>query len=131
MSWLFASGGQTIGASASATVLPMNSQSWFPFGLTGLISMQSKGLSRESSPAPQFESISFSVFSFMFQLSHPHLTTGKTIAWTLWTFVIKVKSLLFNTPSRSVCHSFSSKEQASFNLMAVVTISSDLGAQEN
>ena len=44
MSWLFALGGQSIGASAS--VLPMNSQRWFPLGLTGLISLQSKGLSR-------------------------------------------------------------------------------------
>ena len=42
----FASGGQTTGASASASVLPMNIQGWFPLGLTGLISLQSKGLSR-------------------------------------------------------------------------------------
>ena len=46
MSWLFASDDQSIGASASASVLPMNMQSWFPLGLTGLISLQSKGLSR-------------------------------------------------------------------------------------
>ena len=46
MSWLFASGGQTIGASASASVPPMNIQCWFPLGLTGLISLQSKWLSR-------------------------------------------------------------------------------------
>ena len=46
MSWLFASSGQSIGASASASVLPMNIQDWFPLGLTGLISLQSKGLSR-------------------------------------------------------------------------------------
>ena len=46
MSQLFTSGGQSIGASASASVLPMNIQSWFPFGLTGLISLLSKGLSR-------------------------------------------------------------------------------------
>ena len=131
MSQFFTSDGQSIGASASATVLSMNIQSWCPLGLTGLISMQSKGLSRESFPAPQFESISFSVFSFIVQLSYPYMTTGKTIAWTIWTFVIKVKSLLFNTLSRSVCHSFSSKEQASFNFMAVVTIGSDLGAQDN
>jgi len=45
-SQLFASGGQSIGASASATVLPMNIQGWFLLGLTGLISLQSKGLSR-------------------------------------------------------------------------------------
>ena len=46
MSQLFASGGQNIGASASASVLPMNIQDWFPLGLTGLISLLSKGLSR-------------------------------------------------------------------------------------
>ena len=43
---LFTSGGQSIGASASASVLPMNIQDWFPLGLTSLISFQSKGLSR-------------------------------------------------------------------------------------
>ena len=46
MSWLFASDGQSIGASTSGSVLPMNIQDWFPLGLTGLISFQSKGLSR-------------------------------------------------------------------------------------
>ena len=46
MSWIFALGGQSIGASASASVLPMNIQDWFPLGLTGLISLESKGLSR-------------------------------------------------------------------------------------
>ena len=46
MSWLFASGGQSIGASASASVLPMNIQGWFPLGWTGWISLQFKGLSR-------------------------------------------------------------------------------------
>ena len=52
MSWLFASGEQSIGASASASVLLMNIQDLFPLGLTGLISLQSKGL-----PTPQLESI--------------------------------------------------------------------------
>ena len=46
MSQLFTSGGQSTGALASASVLPMNSQGWFPLGLTGLVSLQSKGLSR-------------------------------------------------------------------------------------
>ena len=46
MSQLFTSGGQSIGASASGSVLPMNIQDWFPLGLTSLISLQSKGLSR-------------------------------------------------------------------------------------
>ena len=46
VTWLFASGGQSIGTSASASVLPMNIQSWFPLGRTGWNSLQSKGLSR-------------------------------------------------------------------------------------
>ena len=46
VSWLFASGDQSFGASASASVLPMNIQGWFPLGWTGLISLQSKGLSK-------------------------------------------------------------------------------------
>ena len=52
VSQLFASGGQTIGASASASVLPMNIHGSFPLGLTGLISLQSKGLSRVFSKTP-------------------------------------------------------------------------------
>ena len=43
MSWLFASGGQSVGASASVSVLPINIQGWFPIGLTGLISLLSQG----------------------------------------------------------------------------------------
>ena len=46
MNWLFSSGGLSIGASASASVLPMNIQGWFPLGLTSLISLLSKGLSK-------------------------------------------------------------------------------------
>ena len=102
MSQLFASGGQGIGVSASASVLPMNIQDWFPLGLTGLISLQSKG-PQESSPIPQLKSIGSPVFSFlMVQLSHPYMTTGKTIALTRRTFVSKVMSLLFNMLSRLV-----------------------------
>ena len=57
MSWLSASGGPSTGALVSASVLPMNIQGWFPLGLTGLISWQSKGLSRDFFLAPQFESL--------------------------------------------------------------------------
>ena len=67
---------------------------------------------------------------FMVQLSHPYMTTGKTIALTTQTFVSKVISLLFNV--LSIClMCFSSKQQVSFNFMAAVTICSDFGAQEN
>ena len=65
MSWLFASGGQSIGVSASAPVLPMNSQDWFPLGLTSLISLQSKALFKGSSAAPQLD-ISSSVPSLLY-----------------------------------------------------------------
>ena len=57
MSWLSASGGPSTGALVSASVLPMNIQGWFPLGLTGLISWQSKGLSRDFFLAPQFKSL--------------------------------------------------------------------------
>ena len=66
MRQLFASGGQSIGASASTSVLPMNTQDWSPLGWTGWISLQSKGLSQESSPAPQFKSINSSALSFLY-----------------------------------------------------------------
>ena len=65
MSQFFASGGQSIGASASASVLPMNIQDWFPSRWTGWISLLSKGLSRVP-PTPQFKSINFSAFSFLY-----------------------------------------------------------------
>ena len=63
------------------------------------------------------------------QLSHPYMTTGKIIALTRWTFVGQVMSLLFNMLSRLVLN-FSSKEQASFNFMAAVTICSDFRAPQ-
>ena len=96
MSQLFASGGQSIGVSASTSVFPMNIQDWFPLGWTGWISLQSKGLSRVFSKS-QFKSINSSALSFLLvQLSNPYMTTGKTIALTRWTFVGKVMTLLFN-----------------------------------
>ena len=84
ISRLFASGGQTVGASAPASVLQMNIQGWFPLGLIDLISLQSKGLWRvllhHSSKASLLQCSAF----FMVQLSHPYMTTGKTIRiWLL------------------------------------------------
>ena len=102
MSQLFASGGQSIGVSALASVVPMNTQVWSPLGWTGCISLQSKDC-QESSPTPQFKRINFwhSAF-FTVQLSHPYMTTGKTIALTRRIFVGKVMFLLLNILSRSV-----------------------------
>ena len=105
--------GQSIGASASASVLPMNIQGWFPLGLTGWISLQSMGLSRIfSNTTAQKPTIPRSAF-LMVQLTHPYMTTGKNIALTIWTSVSKVMSLLFNMLSRFVI-AFLPKEQASF-----------------
>ena len=103
MSRFFTSGGQSIGVSASPSVLPMNIQDWSPSGWTGWISLQYKGLSKSflqhhSSKA----SILWHSAFFIVQLSHPYMTTGKTIALTRWTFVGKVMSLLFNMLSRLV-----------------------------
>ena len=99
-SQFFTSDGQSVWVSASASVLPMNIQDWFPLGLTGLISLQSKGLSRvfSSSKASILQHSAF----FTVQLSHPYMTTGKTKALTRWTFVGRVMSLLFNMLSRLV-----------------------------
>ena len=100
MSQIFTSGGQSIGVSASASVLPMNIQDRFPLGLTDLISLQFKGLSRVFSNTTALI-LQCSAF-FIVQLSHPYMTTGKTIALTRRTFVGKVMSLLFNILSRLV-----------------------------
>ena len=98
MSPPFASGGQSIGASASASALPVNIQDWFPLGLTGLISLQSKGLSRVfyNTTVQRHRFFNTQSVLFMIQPPHPYMTTGKTIALTIWTLVGKVMSLLFN-----------------------------------
>ena len=96
VSQLFASSGQSIGVSVS--VLPVDNQGWFPLGLTGLISLISKGLSRVFSNTTvqkhQFFGIQPSLWS------SPHICTWvleKPIALTIWTFVNKLMSLLYNT----------------------------------
>ena len=102
MSQFFPSGGQYIGVSASASVLPVNIQDWFPLGWTGWISLQSKGLSRVfSNTTVQASILQLSAF-FIVQLSHPHRTTEKTIALTRRTFVDKAMSLLLNMLSKLV-----------------------------
>ena len=66
---------------------------------------------------------------FVVQLSHLNMTLGKTIALTRWMGLCQLSNV--SGFSYAVCHSFSSKEQASFNFMAAVTIRSNFGAQEN
>ena len=108
MSWLFALGGQSIGTSAS-TISPFNESSglvsfridWFDLAVQGTLKSL---LWHHNSKASILQCSTF----FMVQLSHPCMTTGKTMALMIWTFVDKVMSLLFNMLSRFV--SFSSKE---------------------
>ena len=81
----------------------MNTQDLSPSGWTGWISLQSKGLSRVFSNTTVLKHQSFGCSAFFtVQLSHPYMTTGKTIALTRWTFVDKVMSLLFIMLSRLV-----------------------------
>ena len=102
MSQFFTSGGQIIESSASASVLPVNIQDWFPLGLTGLISLQSKGLSGVLSNITIQKHQFFHTQPSLWSNSHLSMTTGKTIALTRWIFVGKVMSLLFNMLSRFV-----------------------------
>ena len=99
MSLLFASHDQSIGASAS--VLPVTIQHWFPFGLTSLISFQFKRLSRVFSSTTIQKHQFFSTQPSLWSNSHIYTwLLEKNIALTTWTFVSKVISLLFNMLSR-------------------------------
>ena len=83
--------GQRIGVSGSTSVLPMNTQDWCPLGWTGWISLQSKGLSRVFSKNHSSKASILRHSTFLIvQISYPYMTTGKTIALTIWTFVSKV-----------------------------------------
>ena len=100
VSQFLASGGQNIGVSASTSVLPMNIQDWFPLGWTGQISLQSKGLSSLLQHHSSKTEILWCSAFFTVQLSHPYMTTGKSVALARWTFVSKVVSLLSDMLSR-------------------------------
>ena len=96
MSHFFPSGGQSIGVSASASVLPMSIWDWFPLELIGLIFLLYRGPSRVFSRTTVWRHKFFSTQPFfIIQLSHPYMTTGKTIALIRWIFVSKVMSLCF------------------------------------
>ena len=79
VSQLFAWGGQSIGVSASALVLPMNTQDWYPLEWTGWISLQSKRRSSLLQHQSSKTSILWCSAFFTVQLSHPYMITGKTI----------------------------------------------------
>ena len=93
MIWLFTTGGQSIGTSASVSVLPMNIQNWFPLELSGWISLQFKGLSRVFSNTTVQQHQFFSAQLSLQSNSHIHAwLLEKTVALTRWTFVSKVMS---------------------------------------
>ena len=101
MSQSFPSGGQSIGISASASVLPINIQDWVFFRIDWFDFLAIQGtlknlLQYHSSKASILQHSAF----FIVQLSHPYMTTGKTIALIRWTFVGKIMALLFNMLSR-------------------------------
>ena len=125
LKWLFASGSQSIGASVSASLLPMNIQSWFSLGLTDLISLQSKGLSRAFSSITVWKHQFFGVQPSLWSNSHIHT---RLLGKLIWTFVSKAMSLLFNMLSRFVIVFLPGSK--CLNFMAAVTICSDFGAQE-
>ena len=101
MSQFFASSGQSIGVSASALVLPMNIQVWFPLGWTNdLLAVQ--GILKSLWTTVQKHQFIGVHLSFIVQLSYPYMTTGKTMALTRWTSVGKVMSLLLKMLSRLV-----------------------------
>ena len=102
MSQLFSSGGLSIGVADSASVPSMNIQDSFPFGLTGLIFLQSKGLSRVFSNTTVQKHQFFGAPLSLWSNSHPYMTTGKTRSLTKRTYVSKEMSLLFNVLSRLV-----------------------------
>ena len=95
MSQLFISGGQSIGVSASKSVLPMNIQDWFPLGRNGWISLQSEGISRV------FSNTTVQKYQF-FGSQFLYSSTLTSISLTRWTFIGKVMSLIFNMLSRLV-----------------------------
>ena len=99
MSQLFASDGQNIVTSALASVLPVSIQGWFPFGLTGLISLWSKGLSRifSSIIVLKASALRWSAF-FMVQLSHLNMTVNPGLGshrgwWKMWVVPLQSKRL--------------------------------------
>ena len=116
MSWLFASSGQSIGAWSSASVLPMNIRGWFPLGLTGLISLLSKELSRVFSSIVIWTHQFFAAQSSLWSNSHIHTwLLEKPWLWlygplsTKWClcFLIKPNYIFLSTLSKR-CHAASS-----------------------
>ena len=102
MSQFLVSSGQSIGASASALLLPMNIQDWFPLEFIGWISLQSKGQAKVFSNTTVQKHWFFISLPSLWTISPPYTTAGNTKLLTIRTVVGKVMSLLFNMLSRLV-----------------------------
>ena len=114
VSQLFSLDGQSTGASTSASVLPVNIQGWFPLGLTGLIFLQSKGLSRVFSSTTIQKHQFLGAQPSLWSNSYIHTWLQKRpIALTIWAFVGKVMSLLFHMLSRFVIAPYSFSDHPS------------------
>ena len=129
VSWLFSSGGQTIGASASASVLPKNIQGRCPLRLTGLISLLSKGLSRVFSSTTVWKHQFLGTQPSLWCKYHVCTWLQKPQLWENRHFVSKVMSLNYNTLSNFVITFF--PRSKSLNFMAEVTFYSDFGAPKS
>ena len=102
MSQFFTSGGQSIGVSATKSVLPMNIQ-LISFKMNWLDLLTVQGTLKSFHQHHSLKAlILWNLAFFIVQLSRPYMTTGKTIALTIWTFVCKVTSLLFNVLSKLI-----------------------------
>ena len=128
MSQFFTSGGQRIGISASASVLPMNIPDWSPLRLTGLISLQSKGLSRVFNTTTVQKHQFFRVQPSLWSNSHLHIWLLESHTFDYMDFVGKVISLLFNMLS-SLVITFLPRNKCLLIFKAAVTACSDFGAQ--
>ena len=131
MSQFFASGGQSIRVSASASVLHSKYSGLISFTVDWFDLLAVQGilkslLQHHSSKA----SILWHSAFFIVQLSQPYMTTGNSIALTRQTFVGKVMPLLFNMLSRLLI-TFLPRSKRLFNFMAAITICSDFGAPKN
>ena len=129
MNRLFKLRGQSIGATASASVLPINIKGWFPLVWTGWISLQSTGLSRVFFSTTAQKHQSFGTLPSL--RSDSHSCTGpleKQTALTTQTFVSKV--MLFNTLSQFVT-AFLPRSNCFLKFQATATICSDFRIQEN
>ena len=119
VSQLFTSDNQNTGLSALVSVLPRSIQDWLPLRLTGLIQGTLRTLLQHYSSKASI--LSCSAF-FMVHLPQPYMTTGKTIALIIWTFVGRVISLLFHTLSRFVIAFLSRSKCLIFMAAVIITV---------